>query len=217
MKDHFQSHFNKKPPEQVPKELFQPPEFIITSLEHIDTANINGDAPTELEVKSMLLKLKMRKSTTDTPADVLQTIASDPESLTALTNLYKDIWEQKRLPQNWKYTCLKALFKNKGSTKDPSNYRGISVSSTQLKVLCMIILSRISDWYDDNLLEGQYGFRPKRGCQDAIYCLKRVQQISYEKNEDLFVGFADLKAAFDWVPRDWMFTSIKIRMMIWLY
>ena len=45
----------------------------------------------------------------------------------------------------------------------------------------------------------------------SLHVLTRVQQIFHESNEDLYVGFIDLKAAFDWIPREWMFWSIKNR------
>lgn len=211
LREHFKVHFNKEPPTEIPHELIEPPNYLIASLEHIISDNIDGDPPGEAEVRSAIAQLKLRKSTTDTQAELLQAITSDPDCLRALSTLYTDIWQQKELPDNWKYARLKALFKNKGVAKDAVNYRGLSISSTQLKVLCIIILRRLGTWYESNLLEGQFGFRSNRGCQDAIYCLKRVQQIFHEKKEDLYIGFIDLKAAFDWVPREWMFTSIKKR------
>ena len=66
------------------------------------------------------------------------------------------------------------IFIQKRQAKNPNNYRGPSISSTQLKILCVIILGRLDNWSESNLLEGQFGFRSNRGCQDAIYCLRRV-------------------------------------------
>lgn len=36
-------------------------------------------------------------------------------------------------------------------------------------------------------------------------------QIYHQKREELCVGFIDLKAAFDWIPREFLFKSLKIR------
>ena len=41
----------------------------------------------------------------------------------------------------------------------------------------IIILDRLREWYDENLLDQQQGFRSGRGTTDGIYLLKRLQQI----------------------------------------
>ena len=211
LKEHFKEHFNKKPPCDTPQELIDLPEYLNDSLQQIPMDDdMKSSPPDRAEIVSAINKLKHRKATTDTPSELLQALITDTNCLQALTTLYTDIWQQKELPNNWKYSRLKALYK-KGKPSDPNNYRGLSISSTQLKILCVIILRRLENWYESNLLEGQFGFRTNRGCQDAIYCLRRVHQIFYERKEDLYVGFIDLKAAFDWIPREWMFSSMNKR------
>ena len=51
-----------------------------------------------------------------------------------------------------------------------------------------------------------------RGTTDAIYTVKRVQQITNRKKQPLYLIFVDLTAAFDHVPRHWMFDSIRLRL-----
>ena len=75
----------------------------------------------------------------------------------------------------------------------------------------IIILDRLKEWYDENLLDQQQGFRPGRGTCDGIYLVKRLQQISSIMKKPMYVLFIDLTAAFDHVNRDWLFTSIKKR------
>ena len=41
--------------------------------------------------------------------------------------------------------------------------------------------------------------------------LKRVQQITDRKKQPLYLLFVDLTAAYDHIPRSWLFQSLKIR------
>ena len=75
-----------------------------------------------------------------------------------------------------------------------------------------IILSRLQPWYEAQLTDEQNGFRTNRGTTDAIYTVKRVQQITNRKKQPLYLLFVDLTAAFDHVPRHWMFDSIRLRL-----
>ena len=74
-----------------------------------------------------------------------------------------------------------------------------------------VIIGRLRDWYDKQLLDQQQGFRFARGTADGIYIAKRTQQISENMKKKVYVIFVDLSAAFDHVDRGWMFKSIKNR------
>jgi hypothetical protein len=74
-----------------------------------------------------------------------------------------------------------------------------------------IILFRLRDWYECQLTDEQNGFRPNRGTTDGIYTVKRVHQISHRKQQPLYLLFIDLSAAFDHIPRKWLFDTIRLR------
>ena len=57
--------------------------------------------------------------------------------------------------------------------------------------------------------EIQGGFRPMRGCQDQIFCLRQAIEKLYEKNKDLYLCFIDLEKAFDRVPRQKLFEVLS--------
>ena len=127
--------------------------------------------------------------------------------------LYKVVWETKVVPEKWGLSRLVALWKgsSKGKITDPTAYRGLQIGSTLCKILMIIILDRLRDWYDENLLDQQQGFRQGRGTTDGIYLVKRLQQISNIRKRPMYILFIDLTAAFDHVNRDWLFASIKKR------
>ena len=80
------------------------------------------------------------------------------------------------------------------------------------KVLTMIILARLNEWYDKQLLQQQQGFRQGKGTTDGIFIIKQVQHISYKRGTPVFALFVDLTSAFDHVNRDWMFKTISQRL-----
>ena len=75
-----------------------------------------------------------------------------------------------------------------------------------------IILAREKSWYEAQLCEEQQDFRQGRGTQDAIYTIKRLQQILVKRNKCIYTSFINLTAAFDKIMRTWLFQSIYIRM-----
>ena len=74
-----------------------------------------------------------------------------------------------------------------------------------------IIFDRIRPWYEAQLTDEQNGFRKNRGTTDGIFTVKRIHQISNRKTQPLYLLFVDLTAAFDHIPRDRLFQSIRMR------
>ena len=54
-------------------------------------------------------------------------------------------------------------------------------------------------------------FEKNRGTAEGIYTIKWIQHITDRKKQPLFLLFVDLSAAFDHIPRDWLFESIRLR------
>lgn len=108
------------------------------------------------------------------------------------------------VPADWSYAVIAPIFK-KGNRKICSNYRGISLLSVVGKVYTSILVDRVRAIVEDVLDECQGGFRPLRGCQDQIFCLRQAVEKLCEKNKDLYICFIDLEKAFDRVPREKLF------------
>ena len=115
------------------------------------------------------------------------------------------------VPSAWGNSRLKTLWKGKGKKSDPAKHRGLSIGSTVCKLIINLILARLRTWYEAQLTDDQNGFRTNRGATDGIYTTKRVQQITNRKKQPLFLLFVDLSAAFDHIPRKWLFDTIKLR------
>lgn len=213
LKKYFEKHFSHSAinnPE--PDELTNTPQFI-RALQTKSFDHINMQPPDKKEIKSTLNSLKNGKSSSDIPAEFIKYASSSECLLSELHELLHQIWTTQNVPASWGHSKLIALWKgsSKGSAKDPSTYRGLQVGSTLCKIMVIIILKRLSDWYDTHLLDQQQGFRRGRGTSDGIYITKRIQQISDKIQKPIYLLFIDLSSAFDHVIREWLFKSIYQR------
>ena len=94
------------------------------------------------------------------------------------------------------------IWKKKGSKKDCSTYRGISLLSHVGKMYAKILEQRTRAKTEHLLSDAQFGFRKGRGCTDAIFALRQLCEKSIEYNQDLHLVFVDQEKAFDRVNRD---------------
>ena len=95
---------------------------------------------------------------------------------------------------------------------DPSNYRGIQVGSIVCKIFVILLINRIQEWYNSQILDFQNGFRSGRSTCDGIYILKQTQITAEKTEKQIYVAFIDLTAAFDHVNRSWLIQSIRNRL-----
>ena len=171
---------------------------------------INHEVPSIDEIQTHLHRLKSGKASNDVDPELLKR-CEHPVMLTVIHRKASNLWENLDMPAAWGNSRLKTLWKGKGSKSDPSRYRGLSIGSTLCKLIINIILERIRPWYEAQLSEEQNGFRKNRGTTDGIYSLKRAHQILNRKKQPLFLLFVDLTAAFDHIPRKYLFDSIRLR------
>ena len=101
--------------------------------------------------------------------------------LQVIHRMSTNLWENLDVPTAWGNSRLQAIWKKKGSKKDPKKYRGISIGSTVCKLLIKLILDRLRPWYELQLSDEQNGFRKDRGTTEGIYTIKRIQQITGSK------------------------------------
>ena len=110
--------------------------------------------------------------------------------------LFNKIWEEERVPTEWKEGYLIKLPK-KGDLSCCSNYRGITLLSIPGKVFNRVWLSRMKDAIDPQLPEQQAGFRKNRSFTDQIVTLRIILEQSLEWNSPLYINFVDYEKAFD--------------------
>ena len=116
------------------------------------------------------------------------------EELVALFQLCR---ETRTSPHQWKVVQVVGIFK-KGSACDPANYRPISLLQTCYKLYARILANRPSIGLDEHIRELQFGFRQGRSTAEAIFLVRRLQDlVDAKKYQVLHLMFLDWSKAFD--------------------
>ncbi len=89
-----------------------------------------------------------------------------------LLGIFNNIFGIEKPPADWIQSITAMIYK-KGDSKDPMNYRPISLLNHLLKIFTQIIQTRLSAWADENgsLPACQAGFREGRSTEDQVFCL----------------------------------------------
>ena len=127
-------------------ELVNPPENL-EILRDISTDSIKTEAPDKAEIAMVIRKLKKNKATTDIEAEILQSASKSETILNEITELFQDIWEQQEVPPEWSSKHMIAIWKRKGSPKEPKFYRPIQIGKIWQKLISSLCVARISEWY----------------------------------------------------------------------
>lgn len=77
------------------------------------------------------------------------------------------------------------------------------------KTIAIIMHSRLLPIQEGLDHEPQFGFRPERGCTNAIYTIKIALKKRREHGKESWVFFLDLVKAFDCVPRELLWEILK--------
>ncbi|XP_030768214.1 uncharacterized protein LOC115891795 [Sitophilus oryzae] len=132
------------------------------------------------DIITSLQKLKNRKSPgqDDIPNELLK---YGGQSLIQ----QQKILYQHRIPDEWRTSTTILMFK-RGDKKLPSNYRGINLLSTTLKLTTKVITTKINDL--TCLADEQQGFRSGRSCTDAVFVIRQITEKSIEYNKPAYLA-----------------------------
>ena len=109
-----------------------------------------------------------------------------------LTTIRQKIWNSETPPNDWRVGLMVKL-PQKGDLTDCNNWRGIMLVSVTSKILCRIVLNRISGAIDQTLRKNQTG--------DQIFALRQIVEQSHEWSSTMYANFIDFQKAFDTVNR----------------
>ena len=123
----------------------------------------------------------------------LATVLTDP-----LTYLYNLCLASGSCPLAWKKAIIKPLYKS-GTKTQFKNYRPISNTSIFSRVMEKLIVKRIQNYFESNLLwhPSQHGFRKKRSCNTQL--LEVITDFHRMADEGLRFDciYIDFSKAFD--------------------
>lgn len=189
-KEHFEEVLNRPAPLNPPN-LVQSEETL-----DIEIGRISKD-----EIRKALKALKKGKAAgcDNIPPEAWR--EGGEMSVNALHKLLNTIWNEERVPQDWKRGHIVKLPK-KGDLTRCSNWRGIMLLPIASKILTRVMLNRTADAMDKKLRDNQAGFRKHRSCCDQIATLRIIVEQSMEYNSQLYLVFVDYEKAFDSVDRE---------------
>lgn len=121
--------------------------------------------------------------------------------LEPLVHIINLIFEKGSIPEDFKISIVTPIFK-KGSKKEISNYRPISLITNFAKIFEKCLKSRLYNYLTaiNVLNEKQYGFRKGISSCDAMHDLISNIKKSLDGNNKCIGVFIDLAKAFDTVP-----------------
>ena len=125
-----------------------------------------------------------------------------------ICDLFNIILNTGFIPDVWCKGLIMPLYKMKGDSKDPNNYRGITLLSCLGKLFTSCLNSRLTSFlYKDPIIGyEQAGFRPEFSTIDHIFTLHAIIEYYKCKKGRVYCAFVDYKKAFDLVDRSllWM-------------
>ena len=154
------------------------------------------------EVTKNMQRMKNEKAVgpDDIPVEVWKCLGES--ALKFLTKMYNRTMESEIMPEEWRYSVLIPIFKNKGDVQNCSNYRRIKLNSHSdtMKLWERIIARRLRS--DLTFINQQYGCMPGKSTTDALFALRVLMEKYREGQKELHCVFVDLEKAYDKVPRE---------------
>ena len=198
--EHFNHLYNREPNFDISTLDLIPHHEIVQGCDH---------DPTETEIKKAIQKLKnTAPGDSGIQPQIWKCLIDHPDTRQILTNTIISIWQSENIPEDWNIGRLTILPK-KGDLGLPKNYRGIMLLETAYKIIAIIIHSRLLPIEESLDHEPQCGFRPDRGCLDAIFTVKTALRKRREHGKESWVFFLDLVKAFDRVPRQLLWLILE--------
>ena len=95
---------------------------------------------------------------------------------------------------------------SQGDISDPTNYRGITLSSLPSKLFEFAIQKKTANLLQTDDL--QFGFKRRTSTSHAMYCLKSTIDHFTNHNSRVYVAFLDCSKAFDRISHHGLFSKL---------
>ena len=192
-RSHFQELFSREP-------TFD--ETVLELLDQLPVAEGLDGVPTDEEIEDAIDQLRnTAPGESGLCAQAYKCMAKQSETYNLLKEMVLDFWQSGKTPSEWEKGLLKILPK-KGDLGLPGNHRGIMLLEIAYKIVANLLRKRLLPIEEALDHESQCGFRPGRGCTDAVFTIKMALKKRQEHGLESWVLFLDLVKAFDRVPRE---------------
>jgi len=145
----------------------------------IHTAELLVPEPSAFEVDMAIEELKSHKSPNNDqiPAELIK--AGCRTICYEIHKLIICIFNNEELPKEWKESIILPIYK-KGNKTDCSNHRGISLLPTMYKILSNVLLSRLTPYAEEIVVDHSCGLQSDRSTTDHIFCIRQMLEKRWE-------------------------------------
>ena len=125
--------------------------------------------------------------------------------------LFNIVFDTGVILESWLTGNILPIYRNKGDTQNPENYRPITLFSCLGKVFTAIINNRLKDYSNDKhiLSDVQAGFRKGFSTSDNMFIINALIDILKSRNKKLFCVFFYFQLAFDTVWRSGLWHKLQ--------
>ena len=170
---------------------------------------INGPITVD-EIEKAIKRLKNNKASSDDNIINEYIKHSSQKMILLYVKIFNAIFNTGRMPEAWLKGTILPIYKNKGSSADPKNYRPITIVSCFGKLFTSVLNERLQVFSERfNLIcENQAGFRKDYSTIDNIFLLHTLVSPSNLYKKKLYCIFIDFEKAFDKVWRNGLWNKM---------
>ena len=107
------------------------------------------------------------------------------EGIGMLGDLMQGIYEQEKIPTEWRDSVMIPIYKENGDIQDCGNYRGIKLMSHTMKIWERVMERRHME--ETTIGYEQFCFIPGIGMSDAIFAVRQLMEKHLEKQTGLHI------------------------------
>ena len=136
---------------------------------------------------------------------------STPELTRIYCKIFNIVLYTGIIPENWTIGIIKPVYKNKGDTMEPDNFRGITLISCLGKLFTSTINFRLTFFANEILLisKNQAGFRKGHSTIDNLFELHCLISLYQSFGKIIYRTFVDIRKAFDTVWRSGLWKTLQ--------
>jgi Reverse transcriptase (RNA-dependent DNA polymerase)/Endonuclease-reverse transcriptase len=173
----------------------------IAEIGNYPTTN-NFQMVTTREISNIIKSLKNKKSPGHDEIDNRLLKNLPLEAICEITKIFNDCLSNVYFPETWKVARVIAIPKPGKDSRNPTNFRPISLLSSISKLFEKIIYSRLIDALGDKLRLDQHGFRTQHSTIHQLTRLTEDITMGFNKKKSTSAIFLDAEKAFDTVWHD---------------
>ena len=116
------------------------------------------------------------------------------------------------VPESWKVAVIQPIYKSSGSTRDPSNFRPISLVPCLAKIVERVVHKQLYVYFDSNHLfsSTQHGFRRFHSTETALIDVTDRVLEGMDRGEISLLVLLDLSKCFDVVSHSKLIQKLEL-------